>query len=95
MDVENLSSKKLMKKVEIRRIYESEDPDLTNEELIEITEEFLHIAIEKSDFRYLNTALKLNDYLREQLSEQKYKSTRLKPLKQEGIAELKKFVGLK
>ena len=88
--MENKSKLELLKHIEINKIWLESEPDITEKKLAQISEDFMLRSCDKKDFRFLNTALKLNDRLRSKdgLPEE------LEDLENRAISELMKFVGL-
>jgi hypothetical protein len=88
--MENKSKLELLKHIEINKIWLESEPDITEKKLAQISEDFLLHSCDTEDFRFLNTALKLNDRLRSKdgLPEE------LEDLENRAISELMKFVGL-
>jgi len=54
-----------LRHVEIQRVWETPDPELTPEQIADLSSMFLDETRSSGDYRYLNAALKLNDWLRE------------------------------
>jgi len=88
--MENKSKLELLKHIEINKIWLESEPDITEKKLAQISEDFMLHSCDKKDFRFSNTALKLNDRLRSKdgLPEE------LEDLENRAISELMKFVGL-
>ncbi len=55
---------KSMRSVEIRKLWRRENSDISIPEMLSLS--FMDHAMESYDYRFLNTALKLNDRLREE-----------------------------
>lgn len=89
--MENKSLSQLLKHIEVNRIWESSESDFSRPQIIRLSITFIQEALETNDFRYLNTALKLNDWLRDQGA----LPSELETLEQDAINELKIHVGLK
>ncbi len=53
-----------MREIEIRRSWQSPDSFTDTEEVVALSQEFMEVAFQDDDFRFLNTALKLNDWIR-------------------------------
>lgn len=91
MDIEDKSLQRLLKDIEVNRIWEQSEPDFSRSQMVRLSNEFIQESLETNDFRYLNTALKLNDWLRDQGA----LPSELETLEQDGLDELKTYVGLK
>ncbi|NEQ82108.1 MAG: hypothetical protein F6K26_18190 [Moorea sp. SIO2I5] len=59
---------KSMRRVEIRKLWKGENSDISLPEMLSLSLRFMAHAMESHDYRFLNTALKLNDRLREEYS---------------------------
>ncbi len=60
----SIALEKLLRRVEVKRLFDSAQSVFTSDELAEMSEAFMAQASESGDWRFLNTALKLNDTLR-------------------------------
>lgn len=56
---------KSMRRVEIKKLWKQEHSDISLSEMLSLSLKFMDYAMESHDYRFLNTALKLNDCLRE------------------------------
>ena len=81
-----------MQRIEIRRMWKCETPELSSQEMAELSKRFMHYALETCDYRFLNTALKLGDRLREMLPEADMEE--LNRLEQQALNELRRRLGL-
>lgn len=59
---------KFMRRVEIRKLWKGENSDISLPEMLSLSLRFMAHGMESHDYRFLNTALKLNDRLREEYS---------------------------
>jgi hypothetical protein len=60
-----LEAEKLLRRIEVRRLFEKPEDSFSLDEIRIITTEFIQHAVQNTDWRFLNTALKLVDWLQE------------------------------
>jgi hypothetical protein len=59
----NIEAESLMKRIEIKRIFNNPTEYYSLEEIIDITSMFMMLSVETKDWRFFNTSLKLIDWL--------------------------------
>ncbi len=57
---------KSMRRVEIKKPWKREKSEISPSEMLALSLDFMAHAMETNDYRFLNTALKLNDRLRKE-----------------------------
>lgn len=62
---------KSMRRVEIKKLWSRKNSDISAREMLSLSISFMAHALESHDYRFLNTALKLNDRLREEYPEER------------------------
>lgn len=60
----SIDLEKHLRRIEVKRLFDDARGVFTPDELVEISEAFMARAKASGDWRFLNTALKLNDSLR-------------------------------
>ena len=58
------SAEKLLRKIEVKRLFEKPDAFFSPAEIHETVSSFIRLSLESGDWRFLNAALKLNNALR-------------------------------
>lgn len=58
-----------MRRIEIGRLWKPDKTSLSIEQMITLSHRFMDHAMRSKDYRFLNTALKLNDRLRKELKD--------------------------
>lgn len=59
-----LDAEKLLRRIEVKKLFDQPDLTFTLEEIKQISLQFMRHSLANNDWRFLNTALKFNDWLR-------------------------------
>ncbi len=82
-----------MRRVEIKKLWKRENSDLSASEMLSLSLSFMTHAMESNDYRFLNTALKLNDKLREEYPNEK-KLKEIQELEDHCLVTVQKRLGI-
>ena len=85
---------KYMRRIEVKKLWKQKNPSISLSEMSSLSLNFMAHAMESADYRFLNTALKINDRLRENI----HQTTKIKEIDQyehHCIETIKKRLGLK
>ncbi|NEQ66978.1 MAG: hypothetical protein F6K21_16025 [Symploca sp. SIO2D2] len=84
---------KSMRRVEIRKLWRRGNYDISISEILSLSIKFMTHAMESHDYRFLNTALKLNDRLREEYPKEN-KLKEIEELEHHCLETLQKRLGI-
>jgi hypothetical protein len=62
--MQTCNAEEILRRIEVKRIFEQPDQFYALGEILEISKEFMSYSVFCEDWRFLNAALKLNDWLR-------------------------------
>lgn len=82
---------KMLRRIEIQRLYDDHQVVFTLDELAEISSVFMNQSVQTKDWRYLNAALKINDLLYKQKHAQ---IDILRVKESDSLEVLRRFCGL-